>query len=167
MLEHLKDELEQGRERLSALRKRVAEAADEAADEAREFWHTAQQRLAEVEQHLHRAREQLRETGDESRLQAHLATMEAAELWHRLSDSVEKAARQGYQEARADLDYARLKTHLANMDLKDYLETDGKAQLARLQKAGKSAEAELVSLLRTLRGHMDKVAQNFRREGPG
>lgn len=167
MLEHLKEELEQGRARLAALRERVAEAAEDTADEARDFWHTAQDRLAEVEKHLARAREQLREATDESRLQAHLAAMEAAELWRRLSDTVEQAARQGYREARTDLDFARLKTHLAGMDLKDYLETDGKAQLVRLQKAGKAAETELMSVLKTLRGHMDKVAENFRREGSG
>lgn len=161
-MDDLKKLLEDASARLRDLREKVKTGADELGNKAGDYRETLTQSLNKMDGRLQEGLKHLHESSDEARLQAHLAAMEVGDWWRDASKALDQLS----HKARTELDTAALRMHLAKLEAKDFMAHDGKAYVQRFNKTRKEAEAEARELLNYLREHTEKVAANFRREGP-
>lgn len=161
-MDDLKKLLEDATARLQDVREKLKSGADELGDKAGDYRELLAENLHKMEGRLQEGLRYMHESTDEARLQAHLAAMEVGDWWRGTSKELDQLS----HKARTELDTAALKMHLAKLEAKDFMANDGKAYAQRFNKARKDAEAEAREVLKTLHQHAEKVAQNFRREGP-
>ncbi|AFV00549.1 hypothetical protein [Simiduia agarivorans] len=161
-MDDLKKLLEDASARLKDVREKVKSGADELGDKAEDYRDALAASLHKMDHRLQEGLQHLHESSDEARLQAHLAAMEVGDWWRGASKELDQLS----QKARTEMDTAALKLHLAKLEAKDFMAHDGKAYAQRFNKARKDAEAEARDVLKYLREHAEKVAANYRREGP-
>lgn len=161
-MDDLKTLLDEAAQQLKAVKSQLKQRTEKLEDKAESYWEALDERIDRMADRLKEGAGHLHQQTDEARLQAHLAAMEVGQWWKGASKDLESAS----QTARTEIDHAKLKLHLAKLDAVQYMATDGKAFARKFSQARKEAEAEALEVMKYLKTHAGKVAQNFRREGP-
>jgi hypothetical protein len=164
MKDTLKEELKSTREKLGSLIHAFKEEAQEADKSMSALWKMAGEKLSGLDSRLDEATENLSHTGDEARLQAHLAFMEAKTAWQSGSKAMEAFAQRSARSTKTQFDHAKVQAHLGKMEIVSYIDGPGKALIKRFKLTKDQVERESVSALREMGKHMDDIAQHMRRE---
>jgi hypothetical protein len=160
----LEDEVKSTRGKLADLIGAVKVQAHHADEMIGALWQTAGQKLSGLDSRLDEATENLSHTGDEARLQAHLALMEVKTAWQAGSKAMDAIAQRSARAARTQFDHAAVQTHLGKMEVESYIEGPGRDLIKRFKHAKQQVELESAAALREMGKHMDDIAQHMRRE---
>ncbi|MCE2593954.1 hypothetical protein K6Y31_03890 [Motilimonas cestriensis] len=125
-----KESLKAVNEKFESLKSSLAEEAGKLKESGQQSWRDTQQHLDNMSDKLKTAYESLESNYDETKLQGHLAVMEARDKWEELGKVVE----QYYQHSKdvkdkgeQALDEAQLQSHLLKLETRDAIEAKSKA----------------------------------------
>ncbi len=120
MLKKMKNSVQKSQEHLENIVDKLDDEIEDLNEDARELWQEARPKIAELKDSLAKAAQALHTQTDEARLQAHLATMDAADQWHHLSEAMAQLAKHAQSKGQTELQHAQLQAHLAKMDARDF-----------------------------------------------
>ncbi len=167
-MSHLKDSLKQEivstRQKLASLKSALTQEGQDTDHSQPSLWQLAGEKLAGIDSRLDEATENLSHTGDEARLQAHLALMEAKCAWQAGSKAVEALVSSSVRQTKTQIDHATVQAHLGKMEIVSYLDGPGRDLVKRFKQAKQTVEQETVAAAREMGKHMDDIAQHMRRE---
>ena len=121
-----KKSLEAAENAIDELEDKIEDMAEDFTEDAAELWTDIKKNFSGVRGKLITAAKDANEIGDEAQLQAHLGAMEAHDKMQGVRDTVEEFTHKVAANAQTELDTARLRGHLAEMEAKDFWESKGK-----------------------------------------
>jgi DNA repair exonuclease SbcCD ATPase subunit len=140
MLDAIKKNLQQARKSLASLADEIEDGAEDFAEEAQELWGKSKTQIDKFNQRLEEAAEKLHSSADETRLQGHLAAMDAHDQWQHLQHNVAAFAHQLGDKTKPTLDHAQLQAHLAKMDARDFVADSSKDIAAQFEASKTKVE---------------------------
>ncbi|WP_101756933.1 hypothetical protein [Oceanicoccus sp. KOV_DT_Chl] len=135
MLEKLKESIDKSQQQLAHVVGKLEDQFEDVSEDVEKLWQQTQPKLHDLKSSLADAAKSLHTQTDEARLQAHLATMDAADQWSYLSETVSELARHAQSKGQHELQHANLQAHLAKMDARDFVNQQGKTIRQDYQQA--------------------------------
>ncbi|MCC7108202.1 MAG: hypothetical protein IT382_02845 [Deltaproteobacteria bacterium] len=134
----LKKTLEEAKGDLAQVRDELRVKLHLAKQDAQDAWKAMEPRIQGVERKLEEVALKVNAAGEEARLQASLGAAELKARWPGLEGALGQLVndvKRGARDVATEVDVARVKTHLAEMDAADAAEQAAKKAQGELKKA--------------------------------
>ena len=161
MLEKLKKSLEKSQESLEEVVDKLDDRLEDVGEDAIELWQQTKPKLQHLKEVLSGAAKTLHTQTDEARLQAHLATMDAADQWSHLSHTVTELAQHTQSKGQSELQHANLQAHLAKMEARDFINTQGEEIRRDYKLAKEKVEQASQHAAESLEKSFQRIGEGF------
>ncbi len=136
---------------------KVEDITDDLGEDARELWGDIKKNFSGVRGKLKDAATALDQIGDETRMQVHLGTMEAQERMEGVKDALEDFTQKISNKAHTQIDTAKLRAHLAEMEAEDFMETKGAKLAHDLNESGEKVKVASIKAAGEVKDYFDKL----------
>ncbi|CAH0992533.1 hypothetical protein SIN8267_02666 [Sinobacterium norvegicum] len=160
-MDSFKDILEKSQRRLSDIADKLDDQREELSEDAAELWQQAKPKLGSLKESLTTAALSLQSQGEQARLQAHLAAMDAQDQWSYLSKTMTELTRNAQQKGRTELESAELQAHLAKMDARDFVNQQGEALSKDYQQAREKIEQASHTAMKELERSLEIIGKSW------
>jgi len=116
MEKDFKEKVEQSKEAVVSLEKKVTEMAGDLSENVSELWGSLQKSLDKINTKLTGSYEELEKQGDEAKLQANLGAMEANDTMKEIKENLEEFVDKVSKNAQSGLDTVAVKANLAQKE---------------------------------------------------
>lgn len=142
----LKKAFEEAKGDLAQVRDELRVKLHLAKQDAQDAWKAMEPKIKTVENRLEELAQKANAAGDEARLQASLGAAEVKARWPGLERALSQVVadvKRGARDVATEVDIARVKTHLAEMDAADAAQQAARKAQGELKKASSELSAEM------------------------
>ena len=161
MEKDFKESINQSKEALNTLEKKVTEVADDLSENVAEFWGSLQKSLENINSKLESSYKDWEKEGDEAKLQATLGAMEANDKMKEIKDSLEEFADKVSKNAQTGLDTVALQAHLAQKEAEALWDEKSPAIQKEFEESKEKVSQMAVEAVDEITSFFNKVADSF------
>jgi gas vesicle protein len=161
MEKEFKKRLEEAGDAIEELENKVEGFAEDFTGDVVQLWADVKTNFSGVKEKLKTAIKDLDEKGDEAQLQAHLAAMEARERVQVARESLEEFTHKVSLKSQAELDTVRLRAHLAEMEVADFWEENGKKITEDFKQSSEKAKELSYEAASEVKDYFEKLVEKF------
>ena len=161
MEKDFKESINQSKEALNTLEKKVTEVADDLSENVAEFWGSLQKSLENINSKLESSYKDWEKEGDEAKLQATLGAMEANDKMKEIKESLEEFADKVSKNAQTGLDTVALQAHLAQKEAEALWDEKSPAIQKEFEESKEKVSQMAVEAVDEITSFFNKVADSF------
>jgi len=156
MEKDFKEKVEQSKEAVTSLEKKVSEIAD-----VSELWKSFQKSLETINSKLEGSYQDLEKESDEAKLQANLGAMEANDKMKEIKDSLEEFVDKVSKNAQSGLDTVAVKANLAQKEAEELWKEKAPVIQKEFEESKEKVSKIAVEALDEITSFFTKVVENF------
>jgi len=161
MEKDFKEKVEQSKEAITLLEKKVLEVADDLNENVSELWKSFQNSMETINRKLEGTYEELEKESDEAKLQANLGAMEANDKMKEIKDSLEDFVEKVSKNAQSGLDTVALKANLAQKEAESLWKEKAPVIQKEFEESKEKVSKIAVEALDEITSFFTKVVENF------
>ncbi len=163
MAEHIRSRLEETKSRLQELQKTLVDLMAEVSRESVEARALIAKSVEGVEGEINHSLETVEHLRDETRLQAHLAVLEAEDRWHKIHEHLQILTRQLREKSQPALDEAALQAHLASLETKEVVQQNRERWARKFGEMSAAVEEASLKAATEIRDHCASLIDSLPR----
>jgi len=161
MEKDFKEKVEQSKEAITLLEKKVLEVAGDLNENVSELWKSFQNSMETINRKLEGTYEELEKESDEAKLQANLGAMEANDKMKEIKDSLEDFVEKVSKNAQSGLDTVALKANLAQKEAESLWKEKAPVIQKEFEESKEKVSKIAVEALDEITSFFTKVVENF------
>jgi len=161
MEKDFKEKVEQSKEAITLLEKKVLEVADDLNENVSELWKSFQNSMETINRKLEGTYEELEKESDEAKLQANLGAMEANDKMKEIKDSLEDFVEKVSKNAQSGLDTVAVKANLAQKEAESLWKEKAPVIQKEFEESKEKVSKIAVEALDEITSFFTKVVENF------
>jgi len=161
MEKDFKEKVEQSKEAITLLEKKVLEVAGDLNENVSELWKSFQNSMETINSKLEGTYQELEKESDEAKLQANLGAMEANDKMKEIKDSLEDFVEKVSKNAQSGLDTVAVKANLAQKEAESLWKEKAPVIQKEFEESKEKVSKIAVEALDEITSFFTKVVENF------
>jgi DNA anti-recombination protein RmuC len=161
MEKEFKEKVEQSKEAVASLEKKVSEMTGELSENVSELWGSLQKSLDKINTKLEGSYQDFEKEGDEAKLQANLGVMEANDKMKEIKESLEEFVDKVSKSAQSGLDTVAVKANLVQKEAESLWNEKSPVIKKEFEESKEKVSKVAAEALDEITSFFNKVTANF------